>query len=1131
MRLHRRWMIVFLFSFISILLGVSAAQDVRTLSTKVVDILAQFPSENSNQTEQLCQKILRLGPEGILKMCTLLVPPGTGDDTQVRYALNGLAHHVCRPGAEDKRIMVSEVLAQALASALNTDVRIFLISQLQLVGQDESVKVLAPYLKDDLLCDPAVRVLLTIGTNRAEKAVLRAFGSASKKTLPILIKALGEMQSEAAVKKLIPIAIAQNIPLRSLARYALANIGDPKAGEVLSRVAVISTPEERQQAPALLLLYSRRLKERGHTPDCVNLCRDLIRTRTAPYEDQIPCSALSLLVSTLGERSLDDILAAMDSGNDALVGKALDLISEIPGKHVTQECIRKLDKAPDKIRAGILRMLGQRGDDLALPVCIQSIQDTVSIVRHVAVEASARMSRNDVIPYLLKVLQESRTEDIPVVKEVLLAFTDQKAVPSLAEAIPGMPPQSRIPLLEILAERRASAYLEIVFTETEADDGNVRFAAMKALEPLVSEKELARCIDLLLKVSDDSEIGAVRNAVVAAAYCVADPEERIGRILPELMKQKGGQRARLIGVLPEIGGKAALQTVVTETRHSNPVVRDAAIRALSEWTDFDAADYLLPIAQKAGKAEHRRCALTGYIRLVKDASITSGRKLSMLQNAMDAAEGAEEKRAVLTVLSRIRTIESLLYTGTFLDDSTLQNNAALAAAAIACPDQAFEKGIVDPACIPVLKKAMDVVEDPYVRKQIENHLDTLSKSGPFSDKDLNQPPEGFTALFNGKDLAGWKGLAGEGGSPLARMKMSDGEFAEAQKEADALMSAHWKAEKGILVFDGKGSHLCTAKDYGDFEMFVDWKIGPGGDSGIYLRGSPQVQIWDPAQWPEGSGGLYNNQKNPSKPVQRADNPVGEWNTFRIIMIGERVTVYLNSVLVVDNVIMENYWDRTVPIFPLGQIELQSHGSPLYFRNIFIREIPREGAWRSLFNGRDFTGWMGATDSYFIEEEKIISPRKGGGNLYTEEQFDNFIFQFEFKLDPGANNGLGIRTPSEGDAAYVGMELQILDDTAHIYKDLQPYQYHGSIYGVVPAKRGHLKPVGEWNYEEVIARGSRITVNLNGVTIVNADIIEASSPQTIDGNDHPGLRREKGHICFCGHNSRVEFRNIRIKKLK
>jgi len=406
---------------------------------------------------------------------------------------------------------------------------------------------------------------------------------------------------------------------------------------------------------------------------------------------------------------------------------------------------------------------------------------------------------------------------------------------------------------------------------------------------------------------------------------------------------------------------------------------------------------------------------------------------------------------------------------------------------------------------------------------------------------LNKPPKGFVALFNGKDLTGWKGLLkGPYDNPSERAKLSPDRLKELQKEADDNMRAHWKVADGALVFDGKGRSLCTDKDYSDFEMFVDWKILKDGDSGIYLRGSPQVQIWD-TQRPGaqvGSGGLYNNRTGPSKPLKVADKPVGQWNTFRIIMVGERVTVYLNDVLVVDNVVMDNYWQRSKAIYPNGQIELQNHGNNLYFRNIYIREITnmlndQENAdgFKLLFNGKDLTGWQGNTKGYVVRDGMIVvEPELGGGNLYTADEYSDFIMRFEFKLTPGANNGLGIRTPMTGDAAYSGMELQILDNTADKYKNLQDYQYHGSVYGVVPAKRGYLKPVGDWNYQEVIAKGNQITVKLNGMTIVDADIEKASTPKTMDGKDHPGLKRDKGYIAFCGHGDKLAFRSLRIKPL-
>ena len=202
----------------------------------------------------------------------------------------------------------------------------------------------------------------------------------------------------------------------------------------------------------------------------------------------------------------------------------------------------------------------------------------------------------------------------------------------------------------------------------------------------------------------------------------------------------------------------------------------------------------------------------------------------------------------------------------------------------------------------------------------------------------NAPPEGFVALFNGKDLTGWKGLVG---NPKTRAEMTPDQLAKAQEKADEVMRAHWKVIDAALEFDGKGRSLCTAKDFGDFELYVDWKIKPHGDSGIYLRGTPQVQIWDLNDHKEGSGGLFNNKTHPSKPLVCADNPIGQWNTFYIKMVGDKVVIKLNGKLVVDNVVLENYWERDEPVYPTGQIELQNHGNTLWFKNVYIRELPRK----------------------------------------------------------------------------------------------------------------------------------------------------------------------------------------------
>ncbi len=405
-------------------------------------------------------------------------------------------------------------------------------------------------------------------------------------------------------------------------------------------------------------------------------------------------------------------------------------------------------------------------------------------------------------------------------------------------------------------------------------------------------------------------------------------------------------------------------------------------------------------------------------------------------------------------------------------------------------------------------------------------------------------PAGFTSLFNGKDLTGWKGLVG---NPKARAAMSPAELAAAQKEADETMRAHWSVVDGVLVFDGKGQSLCTVKDYADFELYVDWKLHAQGDSGIYLRGTPQVNLWDTRfegyfrhGAEKGSGSLWNNRNHSRFPLVHADNPVEQWNTLFIRMIGERVTVTLNDQLVVDDVVLENYWQRELPIYRSGQIELQNHGNELFFRNIYVREIPAAEAnqrlarrddhadFRPLFNGRDLTGWIGDVDNYEVVDGAIRCRPGQGGNLFTKDEYGDFVARLEFQLPPGGNNGLAVRYDGQGRPHLDGLELQVLDSEHPKYAKLDARQYHGSVYGLVPAHRGYLRPTGEWNYQQVTVRGSHIRVELNGTTIVDADLSEVKESK--DGPLPPGVKRTSGHFGFAGHNDPVAFRNISIRDL-
>ena len=413
----------------------------------------------------------------------------------------------------------------------------------------------------------------------------------------------------------------------------------------------------------------------------------------------------------------------------------------------------------------------------------------------------------------------------------------------------------------------------------------------------------------------------------------------------------------------------------------------------------------------------------------------------------------------------------------------------------------------------------------------------------------NQPPDGFVALFNGQNLEGWTAMPHF--SPVELAAMSDAERTTRLEKWMEEARAHWTVEDGELVNDGRGPYLTTKQSFGDIELWIDYKTVPLADSGIYLRGTPQVQIWDYTEaggkWDrgadKGSGGLFNNTKGAAGQLPRvlADKPFGEWNRFRIWQVGDRTSVWLNDQLVVDRAIMENFWDRTRPLLPEGPLQLQTHGGEIRWRNIFVREIPREeaDAWlagedddqfTSLFNGRDLAGWAGAVDDHEVREGAIVCKPGRGGNLYTSDEYADFVVRFEFQLPPAGNNGLAIRYPGEGMPHLTGMcELQILDSEHPTYANLDPRQYHGSAYGMAAAHRGYLRPTGEWNYQQVTVKGSEIKVELNGYTILDADLSKVTDFKD-NPADYVGKDRTSGYFGLAGHNDPVAFRNLRIRRL-
>jgi hypothetical protein len=449
-------------------------------------------------------------------------------------------------------------------------------------------------------------------------------------------------------------------------------------------------------------------------------------------------------------------------------------------------------------------------------------------------------------------------------------------------------------------------------------------------------------------------------------------------------------------------------------------------------------------------------------------------------------------------------------------------------------------------------------------------LPVLAALGAASLASAAQPPAGFTALFNGKDLSGWRGGSTYDHRQLLELPAAEREALIAKWTASLTElkdgQPHWRAEGGVLVNDGLGGYATTMKDYGDFELMLEYKLAKGADSGVYLRGVPQVQIWDTAipdtkdiGYAKGSGGLWNNTKGTPgrEPLVKADKPIGEWNALRVVMVGSRVSVWLNGKQVVDHAILENYSDKANkklkpeerrPIPAQGPVQLQTHGGATHWRNIFIREISGDEAnkllasrgnqgFQTILKPGSFDGWAGATDAAEFKDGALVWRSGKSGTLYWNTELADFQVRLLFKVPPGGNNGLALRYPGKGNPAYDGMtELQVLDQNYNEAKKLvgekqiDLRQHHGSVYGLIAAARGYQRPVGEWNFQEVTVRGPRITVELNGTIILDGDVSKVDLATAMGKKQHPGKDLPKGFFGFAGHNDPVAFKDVAIKKL-
>jgi hypothetical protein len=1132
-----------IFNLLSLLLALQFATFAqqpanRSTATKIADLLAQQPANQSAKYLSAMKEMEQFTSADFTALLLTLKPQGK-DNSAVEFATNSYALYVMQQTAKPElRTRYVQGLLAALNQLSNRENKAYIFELLKFCGKDETISAVAPYLSDDYFAEKAARVLSAIHSVSANQTLTSALAKVgSEKTATAIIAALGEIGSSQSEDAIIASANQFNSAnYKSTVLSALSKLGTAKSLRIFSDASrAVNYQFEQTNALGLAINYAYHLITINDKLSANTLANQIYQEANEQNAISAKVDALRVLTQIDPAKQHQTLLSlAVSDRNNTLQTTALSLLKDNTKTNEVLSIAGKIKSLNPLAQENILHFLAAKNVSASLPIVNKVFTSLKSSEAKIAaLKALSVLSQENNTSSLIKYLATADEKEQNAIKTILLSSKNPQTFTILNNSLATASKTVQLNLLDILALRCNTESAKSVFSLlAKTKDNEVKLAAYKALPNVVSDKDFTEAFSALDRANDD-ELKFAQNAVSAAFLSSPERQARVSKMAASISRSNAPSAARLFPIFASEGSPQSLQAVQNYLNQPGEL-RNAAIAALASWSNPSALTALTSLLRNEKDDKNFNTVFAGFIKQLNASSANNSQKTLLLREAFELAKTTAQKTAALTSLKATGTYQALAFAANYLNDADLKKTATDVVMNIAMDNKSY-LGTDVRNWLEKAKNNLSGSESSYLKEAIVRHLAEMPRA------------EGFVSIFNGKDLTGWKGLVE---NPIKRAKMTSDELNQQQALADEKMRASWSVENGTLLFNGKGDNLATTKLYGDFEMLVDWKLDKNGkepDAGIYLRGTPQVQIWDISRTnvgaQVGSGGLYNNTKNPSKPLKVADNPLGDWNTFKIRMVDDKVSVWLNGELVVDQVTLENYWDRNQAIFPTEQIELQAHGSKVWYRDIYVKELPRKQifalseqekkeGFEMLFDGTSLNKWT-SSPAYEINDEGFITANpaaKFGKNIYTKDEYADFVYRFEFKLTPGANNGVGIRAPLEGDAAYLGYEIQVLDDDADIYKELAPYQYHGSVYGIIPAKRGAQKPLGEWNEEEIRIKGNKIKVTLNGQVIVDGDIKKATRKGTADKKEHPGLQKTSGHIGFLGHGSEVFFRNIRIKKL-
>ena len=1090
----------------------AGAQDARqrTAETIVADALAQLPAQTPKAFDSLMQELAATGADGIRMMAGMLVPASEGKNAVVEYALGGVVSYVSAQGREALAREVRTGLADAVAASTDKPNQAFLLSLLQLCATAQEAPVFVKYAGDDYLADYAVRGLIStpgteatllalIGESPAPNALL-AYAAAEKGLAaaePALLKWAADPTADTPARQAVYNALAKCGTHASIATLAAAAKDDGYAftkndatGAYVNLLARLAAAGEQKALSAAKALQKPALPQ------------------------NVRAAGLEIVLAADAKKRTQTVLAALKDADRAYRCAALDYANAFADEALYAALVKKLPSLSDAAQTDVVSWLGARhaaSQSAAVVAAMSSPDDELALA---AVRAAGKIGGQQALDALIAQLGGAHAKEA----SAALAAFNGKPNAAFVAALDG-DPATQANALKLVAKRRITTAADKVFALLGSGDKAVRTAAYDALAGVTTAGDFDRLCDLLDKAQGDDVKAlqaGLRNALAPAA-----PDMQYKLVAGRMAAAP--QKARYYPLLAQAATDEAIGALL---KADDPKAAFAALLTVKNPVMIDV------LYELAGKnPDWTDAAISRYTDFATASDNTPMRKYQLYRKGLEANPSAKTQNKLLKALSKTPVFPALVLAVKYMDAPATAETAALVVKTVA----AKNPGMGGQTVAAALKKALEVyvelakadADAGYAVDEIKGLMAKLPEAG---FEPLSLEPENRKAVV---------------GNPETRKAMKPKALAKAQLEADAAMAQKWSLTDGILTAQANAPAIQFPKQYENFEMILDWKTP--GEAGIAVRAIPQIRLGGVS----GTGMLADD-----KGVADADNRPGNWNTLYVKVVDDRITVFENDVKIVENAVMTNPDMPGEPVGICGCIELIAGAAPVEFRNVYVNELPstpvfelsaEEAAegFEVLFDGRSLHKWTGNTTNYVPLNGTIdVTAQYGGsGNLYTKKEYSDFVLRFEFRfIREGVNNGIGIRTPMGVDAAFEGMEIQILDHDAPIYKDIKNYQQHGSVYGVIAAKRVKFPPLGDWNVEEIRAVGDRITVTVNGEVILDGNIREAcqghcvgdpgekGNHYMIDHRNHPGLFNKSGHLGLLGHGAGIQFRNLRVLDL-